>query len=128
MYVSIDRPVNTSLVVSPQNPLLNEEITLSCSAVGKPNVITYRFFISQTYIGNSTSGNFSVNANNCSRHNGNYRCVPVNAQGEGKEKQELVVVKGMLWPHCQSELLNSRCILQSLQNRSYSPIETKQFF
>jgi len=87
------RPINTILIIYPQGPKLNEDITLNCNAIGKPNVITYRFFINQTYIGNSTSGNLTVKSNNCLRYNGYYKCIPVNVRGEGEEKQQLVVVK-----------------------------------
>ena len=56
----------------------------------------YRFYINHTYIGNSTTGTLSVNASNLSKYNGYYRCIPVNTRGEGEEKQQLVVVKGIL--------------------------------
>ena len=84
------------MIIYPQDPKLNEDITLTCSAIGKPNVITYRFFINQNYIGNSTNGNLTVNANNCSKYNGYYKCIPVNVHGEGEEKQQLIGLKGIL--------------------------------
>ena len=97
-YFVLDRPVNTTLTIDPQNPKLNQMIKLSCSAIAKPAVTMYRFYMNDTSIGNSTSGNLSVNASDCLRFNGYFKCVPENARGQGEMKQQLIVVTGTSLP------------------------------
>ena len=76
-------------------PKLNQNITLTCSAAGKPSVTKYRFYVNDTSIGNSTSGSLTVNANDCTRYNGNYKCVPESTIGDGEVKSQSVVVTGL---------------------------------
>ena len=56
----------------------------------------YRFYVNDTSIGNSTSGLLSINANDCVKFNGYFKCVPENSRGQGEIKQQLIVVTGML--------------------------------
>ena len=59
-------------------------------------MITYRFFVNGTSIGNSTNGSFSVNVNDCLMYSGYFKCIPVNSQGEGVQAQQFVAPTGML--------------------------------
>ena len=92
----LDRPINTTLTISPQNPKLSQIIQLTCIANGKPAVSMYRFYVNDTSIGNSTNGSLSVNANDCLKFNGYFKCAPENSKGQGKIKQQLIVVTGRL--------------------------------
>ncbi|XP_065056313.1 hemicentin-2-like [Rhopilema esculentum] len=86
------RPKNTSFSVVPAMPKQNQNITLTCSAIGKPSVTKYKFYVNDTSIGNSTSGSLTVNASDCTRYNGNYKCVPESSIGDGEVKSQSVVV------------------------------------
>ncbi|XP_065055871.1 hemicentin-2-like isoform X2 [Rhopilema esculentum] len=86
------RPKNTSFSVVPAMLKLNQNITLTCSAVGKPSVTKYRFYVNDKSIGSSTSGSLTVNASDCTRYNGNYKCVPESSIGDGEVKTQSVVV------------------------------------
>ena len=55
----------------------------------------YRFYVNDTSIGNSTSGFLSINASDCFKFNGYFKCVPENLKGQGEIKQQLIVVTGM---------------------------------
>ena len=79
----------------PATPKLNQNTTLTCSAVGKPSVTKYRFYVDDTSVGNSTSGSLTLNANDCTRYNGNYKCVPESSIGDGEVKSQSVVVTGL---------------------------------
>ncbi|XP_065055821.1 hemicentin-1-like isoform X1 [Rhopilema esculentum] len=86
------RPKNTSFSMVPAMPKLNQNITLTCSAIGKPSVTKYRFYVNDKSIGNSTSGSLTVNANDCTMYNGNYKCVPESSIGDGEVKTQSVVM------------------------------------
>ena len=100
----LDRPINTLLTVEPQNPKLNQIINLTCSAVAKPAVTMYRFYVNETSIGNSTNGSLSVNASDCLRYNGYFKCVPENDRGQGEMNQQFIVVTGMFQSNIYSTL------------------------
>ena len=59
-------------------------------------MMAYRFFINETSIGNSTNGSLSVNVSDCLMHSGYFKCIPVNAQGEGVQAQQFVAPIGIL--------------------------------
>ena len=56
----------------------------------------YRFYVNDTSIGNSTNGMLSMNANDCFKFNGYFKCLPENSKGQGEIKQQLLAVIGML--------------------------------
>ena len=96
VYRLLDRPINTTFNVYPSNPKLNQVIQLNCSAIGNPPVMIYRFLVNETSIGNSTNGSFSLNVSDCSKYSGYFKCIPVNAMGEGTQAQEFLAPTGML--------------------------------
>ena len=69
---------------------------MTCNAIGKPAVSMYKFYVNDTSIGNSTNGSLSVNANDCLKFNGYFKCIPENSKGQGEIKQQLILVTGML--------------------------------
>ena len=82
----LDRPKSTDFSVSPAKLTLNKNVQLACSAIGKPNVTNYKFYIESKLVGNTTDGKLTLNASDCANYTGTYTCVPESSIGEGEKK------------------------------------------
>ena len=82
------RPKNTKFSVTPSNVAFNANMQLSCSATGLPNVRSYRFYVNDILIGNTTDGKLTamVSPSVCAKYTGEYKCVPESTIGDGEIK------------------------------------------
>ncbi len=94
MHQILDSPKDTTITVSPANPLEKQNLTVTCLAVGKPTVTNYMLYIGDTLHGSSTSGTFLIYASECKKFSGDYKCSATNAIGNSPNKTQNVVVSG----------------------------------
>ena len=59
--------------------LRGSTVSLNCSTDAYPDAHVYQFYFDNTYIGNSSSGVFTVTVDK----DGIYTCVPINEAGTG---------------------------------------------
>ena len=94
-----DAPDAATLTTVPRNTTLIRDsiMSLNCQTNASPKA-DYHFYFNGKYIGNSTSGVFSVAV----VADGVYTCVPVNTVGTGNNATVSISVVGKLTSMCYS--------------------------
>ena len=91
-FYIIDGPFNTVLSTTPSNTtvLRGSAVSLNCSTDANPDAHVYQFYFSSGYIGNSSSGVFTVTVDK----DGVYTCVPINTASTGHNATVSVTTVG----------------------------------
>ena len=86
--VVTDGPSGTNIELTPSNTtvLRDSSLSINCTTDANPMAHVFQFYLNDAYIGNSSSGVFTVTVT----ADGAYTCVPVNTVG--KEENATVVI------------------------------------
>lgn len=93
-----DRPENTRLTASTYKPIINQQITLTCTTSAKPPVQYYKFFQNNQLIQNSSSSIYTFTITQ--RGKQVFSCIPHNVIGD-----EIVISPVTLDVQCKYDIV-----------------------
>ena len=91
-FIFLDLPKAVALLTTPVNTtvLCDSVVMLKCGVDANPDAHTYNFYFDGNFIGNSSSGVFSISV----KEDGEYTCVPENTVGKGSKANVSITATG----------------------------------
>lgn len=88
----LDLPKAVALLTTPVNTtmLCDSTVMLKCGVDANPGAHTYNLYFNGDFIGNSSSGVFSISV----KEDGEYTCVPENTVGKGSNASVSITAVG----------------------------------